>query len=495
MLVSSFFAIPMSYLVHRTNIPGKGFIVTMILLQVLLPVFLKTMGWIMLGSPEIGTVNQFLRSFIPVEEGPLSVYNVPAIAIIQGLSLTPMAFLMIAGAFASINPSYEESAEISGASKLQNLRRITLPLVMPSLVGAGIYAFMVAVSLFEIAALLGAPKNIQVFSTLMYDSVQPEVGLPNYGVAGVYGVLLMVPTIFSLFYYQKMLRASHRYATVTGKGYRPKLIDLGRWKVIGFCFILLYFTLDLFLPFLAVLWTSFLPRIQLPSLAAFQTMNLDGYRSAIVLLTQSKVLANTVGLMLSVGFISVFISLIFSWVVLRTRLPGKYAIDTICMIPMAIPSIAFAFSVAYVGLLFIRTIPLYGSLASIILTDTIRRIPFTTRTINGSMIQIHPELEEAVLVAGGSNIVAIRRVVLPLIIPAIFYSFVWAALLAYREVTIALFLQTPRNMVMATAIWQQWQGGNSAAAAAMGVIMVFAMGIVVLTLVRRFPQAFGEVRL
>jgi iron(III) transport system permease protein len=161
-------------------------------------------------------------------------------------------------------------------------------------------------------------------------------------------------------------------------------------------------------------------------------------------------------------------------------------------LPQAIPGVAFAFSVAYVALLMVKQIPFfYGSIAAIMLADGMRRIPFATRTISGSLIQIHPELEEAVQTAGCSRMVALRRVVIPLIIPALFYSFFWSLLMSYREVTIPLFLQSPRNMVLATAIWQRWQSGETAAAAALGVIMVIVMGTIVLVLQKLFPQIFG----
>jgi iron(III) transport system permease protein len=282
---------------------------------------------------------------------------------------------------------------------------------------------------------------------------------------------------------------------VTGKGYKPKLTDLGRWARPAAGFVILYYVIDLFLPFLAMLWTSLVSRIQLPSIEGFKMMNVKGYLTAIRMLGEGEVLVNTVQLVVFVGVLSVVVSLVLSWIVLRTRLPGRFALDTISMIPHAIPTIAFAFSVAYVALLLVKQIPFfYGSLFAIVLADTIRRLPFATRTISGSLIQIHPELEEAVQTCGGSRMVALRKVITPLIIPALFYSFVWTALHAYREVSIALFLQSPRNMVMATAIWQRWQSGESSAAAALGVIMILGMGAIVLTLLKIFPQIFGERR-
>ena len=495
-IIACFFALPIAWLIHRTNIPYKKFFLTLMFLHVLLPGFLRTMGWIMMLSPEIGLINQILRTFIPVETGPLSIYNVSSIALLQGISMTPTLFFMVAGAFAAIDPALEESALMSGASRLQNLGRIVLPLVMPSLIAGLIYAFMTAVSMFEVAALLGRPNNIHVLSTLMYSAIHTEVGLPNYGAAGVYGVLILLPTVVALRYYQRMLKESHRFVTVTGKGYRPRMTDLGKWRNAGTGFIIFYYFIDLFVPFLSILWTSFVPRIQLPSMAALSTVNLLGYHSAIRMLGEGGVLVNTIGLLAFVGILSVTISLIISWIVLRTHLPGRYALDTISMAPHAIPSIAFAFSVAYVSLLIIKQAPFfYGSLAAIILADTMRRLPFTTRTISGSFIQIHREFEEAVQISGGSRVTALRKVIIPLILPAIFYSFVWAVLHAYREVSIALFLQSPRNMVIATSIWQRWQSGETAAAAALGVIMIVGMGLIILPLLGAFPHIFGERKL
>jgi iron(III) transport system permease protein len=242
-----------------------------------------------------------------------------------------------------------------------------------------------------------------------------------------------------------------------------------------------------------LLWTSFVSRIQLPSMAALATLNLRGYSSAVRMLGEGGVLTNTIQMVIFVGILSVTLSLIIAWIVLRTRLPGRYLLDTIAMAPHAIPSIAFAFAVAYAALLIVRQVPFfYGSLATIILADTMRRLPFTSRTISGSFIQIHPDLEEAVQICGGSRIMALRKVIVPLILPALFYSFVWAVLHSYREVSIALFLQSPRNMVISTCIWQRWQSGESAAAAALGVMMVLGMGIILLPLLKAFPQIFGE---
>ncbi len=489
-LVSLFFAVPMAWLIHRTNTPYKELSLTLMFLVIVIPGFLKTMGWIILASPQIGLINQILQTFIPVESGPISIYNLPSIAILQGLGLTPVMFFMISGAFLAVDPAFEEAAEVSGATKFHSLRRITLPLVAPAIVAGVIYVFMIAVSMYEIAALLGAPFGIHVFSTLMFSALNPEQGFPQYGVAGVYGVILLGPTLIAMFYYQRMLRLSHRYATVTGKGYKPKLVDLGGWKWAGAGFIGFFFLVDMVMPFLSMVWVSLIPHIQLPSLAALETVNLDGYRLAFFQLVKGGVLANTVKLILSVGIGVTLISIIISWIVLRTRMPGRFAIDTISMLPHAVPRVAIAFAVALVALLLVRLVPLYGSLFSIIIAHTVAWVAFGTRSVNGALIQIHQDLEDAVQTSGGSRLVAIRKVFIPLLAPTIAYVTVWTMLLSYREVTMALFLMSPRNLVLSTAIWMRWQQADTSLPAALGIIMVLAVAVLITALLRAFPGVF-----
>lgn len=487
-LVNLFFALPAAWLIYRTDLPWKSFFVTLMALGIVIPGFLKGIAWILLLSPKVGLLNQLARNFIPVEDGPLSVYNLAGIAFVQGLMLTPVMFFMCAAAFRAVDPQLEESAAISGAAPGAVFRKITGPLIFPAIAGAAIYNFMTALALFEIPALLGTTTRIQVLSTLMFYSVQGSVGLPRYGIAGVYGVLLLFPSLLAVHYYHKLLRQSDRYSVVSGKGYRHKLMHLGIWKYGGVAFLCGYLCLNLLLPFLVLLWTSLVPYIQLPSKAAFSSVTLDGYRRVVTMLS-GRPLINTVLLVVCVSALVLFFSTITSWIVLRTRAWGRRGVDAVVTLPMAIPHLAFAFALSYAGLYLASGLPIYGSLAAIVISHTIAFISFGTRTVNGAMIQIHKDLEEAVLASGGSRLVAVRRVVLPLLAPALFYAGLWVALLSYREVTMALFLQSPRNQVLSTAIWNLWDSNNPADAAAMGVLMFFTM-MVLLVVAQRGAKRF-----
>lgn len=493
MLISMFFAVPIAWLTQRTTIPGKGLILTMLYLHVLLPGFLATMGWIMLLSPDVGIINVMLRTFIPVDTGPLSPYNILSIMFLQGITLTPVNYFLIAGAFVAVDPAYEESAQACGSSLSKVLRKVTLPLLAPAILAAALYIFMASVSMFEIAQLVGTPRQIWVFSTLMYDALHPDFGLPNYGAASVYGIALLIPMLIALYFYQRMLRASYRYATVSGKGYKPKLTDLGKWTWVGVFFVFIYFLLDVIMPLVAVLWASLVPHIQVPSMAALATISPKAYASAFRTLTSGGVLSNTLILMVAVAIVVLMISLVISWIVLRTRLPGRYILDSIAMLPHGVPRVGLAFAGLFLGLTLVRVMPFfYGSLLTIVVVEIVAFTSFGTRSINSGLIQIHRDLEDAVQTLGVSRIIGLRTVVMPILSPTLFYVVTWTALMAYREVTMPLFLQSPKNVVISTSIFQSWLQGGAAEAAALGIIMVLAMSIVMGITLKLNPWGFRK---
>lgn len=490
--VAFFFAVPMAWLLQRTDIPLKRFFIVLMFLQLIMPPFLRAMAYIMMLSPKIGLINQFINLFIPFETGPFSPYNLFMIAFLQGLGLTPVLFLMISGAFWSMDSTYEEAAKACGAGKFVVFRRITLSFVMPALLAGLIYIFMVGISLFETSALLGTPKGIYIFPTIMYQWIYPDFGKPNFGIAAVYGMQLIIPLLVVLYFYQKILKTAYRYAAVTGKGYRPKWVALGRLKWMALSFVGIYFLLVFLIPFLTMLWASFVQYFQLPSIEAIKQLSMDNYIKGFLLIWNKQSLTNTLMLMFFVGLFSVVVSFAISWIVVRSRMPGKYVLDSIAMLPKALPHVALAIAILYISLSIMKIVPIYGTVIILVIANTISYIPFTTRTITSAFIQIHRELEEAAQVAGGSVWVTIRRIIMPIILPAMVFAFIWTALLAYREVTMALFLIGPKNIVLASEIWTLWDQSDIVTAAAIGVMMVIVGGILLFLVMGLFPRFFRE---
>ncbi|MDP2726389.1 MAG: iron ABC transporter permease [Dehalococcoidia bacterium] len=479
MAVVMFFTLPMAWLVQRTDMPFKRGFEILISLNILIPNFLVAMGWILLLNPKNGAINTLLMGLLGLEKAPFSVYNVGMMGYVQGMALLPVAYFMVAAAFYAMDPALEESSRMSGASTWQTLARVTLPVAMPAIVASFIYVAMIAVAVFEIPAIIGAPSNILVFSTAIYYATRPDFGLPQYGMAGAYGSIVLFIGLAMSYSYLRTIRASHKYAIVTGKGYRPAPLGLGRWKWAGLGFMSLYFFPSLVVPFLILIWASLIPYVQVPSLEAVSLLSLALYTRIGEFLPIRPVL-NTLMLLIVVPTVTMVLSTAISWLVIRHRVAGRQLMDTIAFLPHATPSIIFAISLAYLALLVRNYVPLYGTLLIIVIAHAIVYVSFGTRTMNTALIQIHRELEEAGVASGASAFRVLLTVTMPLISRAILNAWIWIGLLSFREVTMAITLMTSdSNTVLTTQIWRYWGSGQIRESAALGVIVFFMMAILV----------------
>jgi iron(III) transport system permease protein len=484
-----FFGFPLAWLLNRTNVPLRAFCVSLIAVSVIVPGLVKAMGWIILLSPQVGLINQLLVNLFKLEQAPLDINSIGGIAFIQGLMLTPTLFFLLSGPMRSMDPALEEAAAVSGASAWRSARWITLALLRPAVLGGIIYTFMTAIAIFEVAALLGGFADRPVLATKLYVAVRPPGGFAavNYGIAGVYGLLITVPSLVALYLYFRTIQQSHRYAVVTGKGYRPKTFDLGKFRYLGFAFVVLYMTLAVLLPLLVLVWLSLVPSVRMPSFEALSLVSLQWYRDIFFLMGGFEVVRNTSVLVFTTSALVLFFSFMVSWVVVRTRLPGRQILDTIAMLPHAIPGLAFAFGLLIIGILGVRWfpwLPFYNTVWIMVAANVLNRLSYGTRITNAAFIQIGQELEDAAAVCGARKCSIMLRVILPLVGSALAFAGLWTALLVFREVSIPLLLLGPNNKVLATQIWVLWEAGHVAQASALSVVLVAVMATL-LILVQR----------
>ena len=487
--VSLLFAVPTAWLVERTDLPGKNLIFTLVTIGALVPTFFTSMGWVFLLHPRIGIVNKFLVEELDLTQAPFNIASVVGMGWVEGLGLSSIAFIMIVATYRTMDPSLEEAARVHGLGILRTLRYVTLPLTFPGIIAASIYVFTIGLSAFEVPAIIGMSNKIFTFSTYIFYKIQPLEELPNYGVAGAVSSLLVVLALLLSWSYFRVLRFSHRYAVVTGKGYRPRLVELGktgRW--VGWAFLAAYFVMAKLLPFLLLVWASLLRYFQPPSWAALKQVSLGNFYGLPweLLLHGAR---NTVILMIAVPTLAVVVCLAISWTVLRSGLKWRLLFDAVAFLPHAVPHLILAIAAVFAALFLLRDVlSLYGSLTLIILVYTISRISFATRIFNNSLAQIHPELEEAAFVGGLPLIQVIRKILLPLLKPAVVYAWLWMALLCYRELTMASVLVTSReNVTLPMIVWGLWLGGSlNQAAAANLVVLAFMLPAVVIYL------AFGR---
>ena len=489
--VTLFFAVPLVWLLMRTDIPLKRTFYVLLTVGILIPVFLRTIAWILLLSPRIGLINQWLQKMFDLQGPPLSLYNLAGMAFIQGVSFVPGAFFMLAAAYRSMDPALEEAAYTGGVSKLRTFLKINIPITLPAIAAVMVYLFMTAIAVFEVPAIIGLPARVLVLSSLIYQATTPSTGLPSYGIAGAYGGVMLVLGLIFAALYVRLVKHGKKYTVITGRGYRPRQVALGSWKWPAIAFVVIYLSMEVFIPFLVLLWASLLPYLQLPSASALSSLTLKHYLE-IPQRTGALPFINTAILMFAVPTATMILSVLVSWVVVRTQVRFRGLLDTLAFVPHAVPGILLAVGLAYLGLAYRDVFPLYGTVLIIALAHTINWIAYGTRTTNSVMIQVHRELEEAGKVAGASTPRILLRIVVPLIAAGIFNSWIWIGLLSYREVTMALTLFTRKNVVISTVVWQFWGSGWVSEVSALGVVLILFASIIVGSLRFAFSR-LGEV--
>jgi len=484
-------AVPLVWILMRTDVPFKKTIYVLLTVGILIPVFLRTIAWILLLSPRIGLVNKWLQQWLDLAGPPLNLYSLPGMAFVQGVSFVPGAFFMLAAAYRSMDPSLEEAAYTAGVGKLRTFLKINIPITLPAIAGVMVYLFMTGIAVFEVPAIIGLPARILVLSSLIYTSTTPSTGLPDYGVAGAYGAIMLALGLVLAFLYVRVVKQGKKYTVITGRGYRPREIALGRWKWAALAFVFFYLSIEVFIPFVVLLWASVLPYLQLPSAEALSSLTLKHYID-IPSHVGVRPFVNTLILMFTVPTLTMVLSVLVSWIVIRSQVSFRGFLDVLAFIPHAVPGILMAVGLAYLGLAYRAYFPLYGTIFIIVIAHTINWIAYGTRTTNSVMIQVHRELEEAGRVSGASAPRVLGKIVLPLIAAGVMNSWIWIGMLSYREVTMSLTLLTRSNVVVSTVVWQFWGSGWVPQVSALGVILIL-FAVVVVGTVRFALSRIGEI--
>lgn len=477
--ISFVFGIPTAWLTERTDLPGKTLLFTVMTASLLIPGFAVAMGWLLLLHPRIGVLNQWAVNIFGSIYSPVSITTVVGMGWVQGLSLAPLAFIMTAAVFRAMDPSLEEAAQASGASLVRIIRTVTLPLVWPGVLAAGIYIVTIGIAAFDVPVIIGWSNRIFTFSTYIYLQVSPQEDLPRYGVAAALSAFVLVLAGLLSWWYASVQRQSLRYEVVTGKGYRPRIYKLGRAVVPAWLFIGTYILFSMVMPLGLLLWASLLRFFEAPSLEAATRASFLNFTTLPWDLV-FRGIRNTLLLMLFTPTITVPLSLAFSWVVLRSQLPGRFVLDFFAFLPHTLPSIVFGVGALLLALFVLQTIiPIYGTIWVLLFIYVIVRLSYGTRMTNSALIQIHRELEEAGYASGAGTWGVVRRIVVPILTPAMLYSWLWIALLTYRELTLAILLSTPNNITLPVVVWSLWISGGLGQASALTIIMLVLLAPII----------------
>ena len=463
-------AFVLAWISERSDIRGSGLIRTAMFISLALPPLAVTFGWILLLNPGNGAVNVFIQNMTGMQESPFDIYTMEMMIFISGLALAPTMYVMLCGVLRNMDPHLESAAEVAGSDRLAVLWYVTLPLITPGLLSVVVYSSMLMVQVFDTPLVIGLTAGVPVLSTRIYTLSSPEGALPQYGLAAAFGVFLLALAMVLMWGYFRAVGVSEKFHVVTGRGFRPRKVKLGRWRYAAILFAIAYFGLIL-PPLLTLLWTSLLRFYEVPSLEALKQLTFANYQTVIGLNVVKRAVGNTIILMLSTATISMVLASIISWYSIRRQTRWTRWLDAMAFTPMAVPGIVMGVAVL---LAYIHT-PLYGTIWIIVLAQVTVSLPFGTRTMNGALVQIHKDLENAAAASGATWVTSLRTIALPLLLPHFLNGWLWTVAHSMRDLTIPFLLRTTDNVVISPTLLQLWNTPNYPGASALAILMIFAL--------------------
>lgn len=464
----------LAFVTVRTNAPMKGMIYAASLVPLIIPGILYTISWIFLLSDRVGVVNTVLRS-IGLGFLATNVFSLSGMIIVEGLHLSPIVFLLMYAAFKATDPSLEESALMSGASVPSVVRRVTLPLVRPALMASLLVMFVRAMESFETPALLGIPAGRWVFTSQIYRALNTYP--LRYDNAAIYSITLIAITAGGLYLVNRANRQGERFQTITGKGFRPRPLDLGRWRWPVAGLFLVYFFVVVVLPVAMLLYVSFLPFYMAPSADAVAAFTFENYVDVFQHPTVARSLKNS--LILAIGsatFLMLFMSVV-AWIVVKSKMRGGKVLDSLTTYPLAYPGLVLGVSLIFVYLRF--PLPIYGTLWILFIVYVTKYMPYGMRYAANSIGQISAELEESAHMSGATWRSTFRRIILPLMAPGLIAGWVYVVVVSVRELSASILLYRQGTEVFSVLIWELWEAGQTTQLAAVGVTLVLGLTVLV----------------
>jgi iron(III) transport system permease protein len=466
----------LAWMNERTNTPFKTVFFALSLIPLVIPSILFTVAWILLASPQIGIVNQLLQGWLGLQQPPFDIYSMAGMIWVDGLHYSPMAFLLMSAAFRAMDPSLEESATMSGASVWQVLWRVTLKLTWPAIFATILILFVRSIESFEVPALLGLPVGIEVFTSSIYTAVHRYPS--QVGLASAYGVALLAITTVGVYAVSRLSSKGSKYATMTGKGFRPRQIDLGVWRWLTASLFAVYFSLIVLLPFLVLLWSSFQRFYTVPSREALRNLTLDPYRFVFSYPDLASTVWNSLLLSFGAATVVMLVTSVICWLVVKTKLPGRWLLDNIASLPLVFPGIVLGLSIMifYLNV----DIGIYGTIWIMFVAYITRFMPYGLRYNTTSMVQIHKELEESAAMCGASWSTTFRRIVLPLLKPGLVAGWIYVMIVSIRELSTSILLYSPDTRVVSIVIWELWENGQYVELSALGVLFILSLFVLVM---------------
>ncbi len=489
-VLSTGLASTVAWITVRTNAPLRKIFELIAIVPNIFPPLMLAVAWGALLSPRTGLINRALMQVFGLESAPLNVYSMWGMIFVEGLITTPLAFLIVSASLHSMDPSLEESARVAGSSNLQIARRITFPIVRPALLAAATLNFVRAIESFETPAIIALPARIEVFTTKIY---REAIGAfpPNQNVAATYAVSLLVITMVFVYLYRRLTSRSERYVTVTGRGYRPMIIDLGKWRYFASSVAALILIFIVALPFIVLLYVSFITYVHVPGEKTWDLLTLEHYRSNLTDGRTYRALKNSLFLAVGGATLCMLLASVTAYLTTKTKTAGRSLIEALTFIPWAFPGTALA-----IGLLWTYVyipLPIYGTLWILLIGYITRFLPYGLRTMTSTVVQVHDDLRDASVTCGAGFWATFRRILLPLLRPGFIAGWIILATIFLREFSTSIFLYSPGAEPIGPLLYHFYVDGNLGPMCSLGVI-VSVICLILIVAARRIGKvdARGE---
>ena len=468
-VITTVLAIFFAWVVTRTDTPLKGFIEVTLWLGFFLPLLPMTMGWILLLDPYNGLVNKLLMQSFGLARPPFDIFSYWGIVWCHLAFSTSVRFLLLTPAFTAMDAALEDAARTSGSNNMGVLLRITIPILAPAVLASTALGFIRSLESLEIEMVLGIPAGIYVVPTKIWDYIHWEPPLYDRATALCSVFLLFV---FFLIWLHRIFLRNKEFTTISGRSYMARIFPLGPWRWVTCSVSLLFISVMIILPLAMLIMGTFMEFFG--NFTTEKVWTVDHWTAVISDPVFLGSLRNTLVLGLGAGVIGTVFYASISYLIVRTRLPGRGVVDTLSWLPWALPGVLISLALLWAALGSGEYVKLlYGTIALLVLAIIIKEMPLGTQIIKASVLQISRELEEASSAAGATRLDGFRRIMLPLLKPTMMSVGIIVFISAARDIPTVIFLSTSHSRTLSLLMLDYIADANQEKAAVLGVYLVF----------------------
>jgi iron(III) transport system permease protein len=444
----------LAWIIGRTDVPKRRALHLMSIMPLFVSSLMGAMAWVNLAAPRSGYLNILLNWLLggATHVAYLNIFSFWGIVWCMTFFLTPIAYLLMVSAFQRMDPALEEAAGACGAGAFHIVRHVTVPILRPAVLAASLYVFVLTVEMFSIPAYLGG--SIHFFTLPLVIYVKTTVYPADYSAAAATATLLLLVTLLGLYFYRQATGASERFVTVGARGYAPRIMKLGRWRLAAYGFCLLYCFLSVILPVAALMMSASLS-FNAPTLAWSQ-FTTDNFITVLSSATVLRAIVNTLLLAFLTALGAIALGMAVVYVNQRTRIPGRGVVDYISSVPIAVPGIVYATGLLWV---YVGT-PVYATLWILLIAYVTRQVPYANRSIGSGLMQVDSDLEESAKVCGANTFQALWLITLPLLRPALVATAIFIFLAAVRELNSSILLYSSKSIVLSVITWNYMYEGD-----------------------------------